>query len=83
MTLHFTPRAIQAYNATLTAEVEDGSDPRTRAFSCELKGEGSLPTLTLQVRRRLAVLKGLEPRVPKCSQSKRGYVAAAQRVYPW
>jgi len=49
VTLHFTPRAIQAYSATFTAEVEAGSDPRTRAFSCELKGEGSLPSLTMQV----------------------------------
>jgi hypothetical protein len=50
VTLHFTPRAIQAYSATFAAEVEAGTDPRTRAFTCELRGEGSLPSLTLQVR---------------------------------
>jgi hydrocephalus-inducing protein len=47
--LHFSPRAIQAYSATFTAEVEGGADPQTRAFTCELRGEGSLPSLTMQV----------------------------------
>lgn len=63
MALHFTPRAIQAYSAALVAEVEGGSDPRTRAFSCELRGEGSLPSLTLQVGGSTRVMLG-----PACAE---------------
>ena len=48
-TLLFSPTAIQQYSATFTAEVEGGSDSKTKAFSCELRGEGSLPSLTMQV----------------------------------
>jgi hypothetical protein len=50
ITLHFTPCAIASYSATFHADVEAGADPRTRGFACELRGEGSLPSLTLQVR---------------------------------
>ncbi len=49
-TLCFCPRAIQAYTATFEAAVEGGSESKSRAFSCELRGEGTLPSLTLQVR---------------------------------
>lgn len=65
ISLHFTPRAIQACTATLLAEVEGGSDPRTRAFTCELRGEGSLPSLTLQVTNRI---RGLWVGLAVCSQ---------------
>lgn len=75
--LHFTPRAIQAYSAMLVAEVDGGADPRTRVFSCELRGEGSLPSLTLQVansagrqtdQRQAAACSGL-PGVRQAKQS--------------
>lgn len=46
--LYFAPRAIQGYAATLEATVENGGDPKTRAFSCEVRGEGTLPSLTIQ-----------------------------------
>lgn len=46
-TIVFEPRAIAQYSATLEAVVENGSDPATKAFSCELRGEGTLPSLTL------------------------------------
>lgn len=53
--VYFAPRAIQLYGATLEAVVENGSDPKTKSFTCELRGEGTLPTLTIaeptQVRR--------------------------------
>jgi hydrocephalus-inducing protein len=48
VTLAFAPRAIQAYNATLEATVEHGTDPKTRSFACEVRGEGTLPTISLQ-----------------------------------
>ena len=48
--LYFAPAAIQQYSATLEAVVQGGSDPATRSFSCELRGEGTLPTLSIQVR---------------------------------
>lgn len=45
--VYFAPRAIQQYAATFEAVVEGGSDPKTRAFSCEIRGEGTLPSLSL------------------------------------
>ncbi len=45
--VYFAPRAIQLYGATLEAVVENGSDPKTKSFTCELRGEGTLPTLTI------------------------------------
>ncbi len=45
--LYFAPRAIQSYGAVLEAVVEDGRDPKTKGFSCEVRGEGTLPTLTI------------------------------------
>jgi hydrocephalus-inducing protein len=49
-TVRFAPRAIQQYSAILEAVVEGGTDPKTKSFSVELKGEGTLPSLTLLVR---------------------------------
>jgi hypothetical protein len=54
--LHFAPTAIQQYSATFEASVQGGADPATRGFSCELRGEGTLPTLSVQVRRPVPVL---------------------------
>ena len=44
----FRPRAIQQFSATFDAVVVDGSDPATKGFSCEMRGEGTLPSLSLQ-----------------------------------
>ena len=44
----FRPQAIQQYSATFDAAVVDGSDPATKGFSCEVRGEGTLPSLSLQ-----------------------------------
>lgn len=49
-TIVFEPRAIAQYSGTLEAVVENGTDPATKCFSCELRGEGTLPSLTLTVR---------------------------------
>lgn len=48
-TLYFAPAAIQQYSATFEAAVQGGSDPATKSFTCELRGEGTLPTLSIQV----------------------------------
>jgi hypothetical protein len=48
-TVRFAPRAIQQYNGILEAVVEGGTDPKTKSFSVELRGEGTLPSLTLVV----------------------------------
>ena len=45
--LYFAPRAIQSYLATFEATVENGGDPKTKSFTCEVRGEGTLPTLTI------------------------------------
>lgn len=49
MAVHFAPTAIRSYTATFEAAVENGGDAATKSFSCELRGEGSLPSLTLEM----------------------------------
>ena len=49
MAVHFAPTGIRSYTATFEAAVENGGDAATRSFSCELRGEGSLPSLTLEM----------------------------------
>jgi hydrocephalus-inducing protein len=46
----FAPNAIQQYSGQLEAVVVDGSHPATKSFACEVRGEGTLPSLSLQVR---------------------------------
>eukprot|EP00775_Hariotina_reticulata_P008964 gene8964-9139_t len=49
ITLAFCPRAIQQYSATFEAMVQDGAaDLASSGFVCELRGEGTLPSLSLQ-----------------------------------
>lgn len=45
----FQPNAIRTYAATLEAAVENGGNPLTKMFTCELRGEGTLPSLTLEL----------------------------------
>ena len=49
MAVHFAPAAIRSYIAVFEAMVENGGDAATRSFSCELRGEGTLPSLTLEL----------------------------------
>lgn len=50
VTLAFCPRAIQQYSATFEASVVGGqADPNSAGFVCELRGEGTLPSLSFQV----------------------------------
>ena len=49
VTLSFSPVAIRSYAATFEAAVEGGSHPATKAFSCELRGEGTLPSLSVEL----------------------------------
>jgi hydrocephalus-inducing protein len=45
----FCPHAIQQYSATFEASVEGGeADPATAGFVCELRGAGTLPSLSIQ-----------------------------------
>lgn len=54
VTLVFCPSAIQQYSATFEATVAGGgADPTTAGFTCELRGEGTLPSLSVQVRMRM------------------------------
>jgi hypothetical protein len=46
--LKFAPTAIQQFAASFEAVVDNGQDAATRTFGCELRGEGTLPSLTLQ-----------------------------------
>lgn len=48
VTVYFAPKAIKSFAAMFEAVVENGGDPATRRFTCELRGEGTLPTLTLE-----------------------------------
>jgi hydrocephalus-inducing protein len=50
ITLAFLPRALQQYAASFEAAVMGGAaDPATASFTCELRGEGALPSLCFQV----------------------------------
>ncbi|GMH35419.1 hypothetical protein BSKO_03287 [Bryopsis sp. KO-2023] len=49
VSVYFMPRAIQSFVATLEATVSMGCDQDTKGFSCQVRGEGMLPSLTLQV----------------------------------
>ena len=49
MAVHFAPTAIRSYSAAFEAAVEAGADTATGRFSCELRGEGTLPSLTLEL----------------------------------
>lgn len=52
VTLAFCPKALQHYNAVFEAVAVGGAaDPTTASFTCELRGEGALPSLNFQVRR--------------------------------
>jgi hydrocephalus-inducing protein len=51
VTLVFCPKALQQYSATFEAIAVGGAaDPSTASFSCEVRGEGALPSLNFQVR---------------------------------
>lgn len=50
VTLAFGPKALQQYSATFEAIAVGGAaDPTTASFTCELRGEGALPSLNFQV----------------------------------
>lgn len=49
MAVHFAPTAIRSYSAAFEAVVEAGADAATGRFTCELRGEGTLPSLTLEL----------------------------------
>jgi hydrocephalus-inducing protein len=48
VTVYFSPKAIKSFVATFEAIVENGGNPKTERFECEVRGEGTLPTLTLE-----------------------------------
>ena len=75
VTLSFSPVAIRSYAATFEAAVEGGSHPATKAFSCELRGEGTLPSLSLELpgaekgAPAIKFARLLKVRLPKSSQA--------------
>eukprot|EP00976_Prorocentrum_cordatum_P063576 1177141-Prorocentrum_minimum.AAC.3 len=71
VTCYFTPRAIQSYSATLDVVVENGSDPKTKQFTCDLRGEGTLPNITVEA--PAALTEGGAPwmKFPRCVSTPR------------
>lgn len=61
VTLLFNPTAIQTYSAIFEAVVEGGSDPKTSGFNCSLKGEGVLPSLSMQASASSSVRRTGQP----------------------
>lgn len=49
VTASFCPSAIQSFSGILEAVVENGTDAKTRAFTCELRGEGALPHIRAEL----------------------------------
>jgi hydrocephalus-inducing protein len=48
VTVYFTPQRMQRYAASLDVVVQNGSDPRTKHFTCEIRGEGTLPHVMVE-----------------------------------
>ena len=59
VTVYFDPRAISSYSATLDAVVRDGADPKTKQFTCEVRGDGTLPHVTVEEPADIAEEDGL------------------------
>ena len=82
VTLSFSPVAIRSYAATFEAAVEGGSHPATRAFSCELRGEGTLPSLSVELpgaekgAPAIKFARLLKVRLPLSSQASGSHVGA-------
>ena len=49
MAVHFSPTAIRSYSATLDAVVESGGDAGGGNFRCTFIGEGTLPSVTVEL----------------------------------
>jgi hydrocephalus-inducing protein len=49
VTVGFTPSSLNTYSAIFEANVEGGLDPKTKTLRFELRGEGSLPNLALEI----------------------------------
>jgi len=59
VTLYFDPRAISSYVATLDAVVREGADPKTKQFTCDVRGDGTLPHVTVEEPSDIAEEDGL------------------------
>ena len=59
VTLYFDPRAIASYVATLDAVVREGADPKTKQFTCDVRGDGTLPHVTVEEPSTIAEEDGL------------------------
>ena len=90
VTITFAPKAIQVFSGVFEAVVENGGDPRTKSFSCELRGEGTLPHLVLSQQQTFneegfpamdfaRVLLGKEVRLPVVLRND-GVIPATGRV---
>ena len=49
VTVGFTPSSLNPYGAIFEATVEGGLDPKTKQLRFELRGEGSLPNIAVEV----------------------------------
>ena len=67
VTLYFDPRAIASYVATLDAVVREGADPKTKQFTCDVRGDGTLPHVTVEEPSTIAEEDGLPlVKFPNC-----------------
>lgn len=48
VTVSFLPRSIQTFVGTFEANVEGGVDPKTKSFTCDVRGDGALPQISLK-----------------------------------
>jgi hydrocephalus-inducing protein len=47
VTVYFKPSEMRSYTAAFEANVEDGTEPRTRQLRFDVTGEGTLPCVTV------------------------------------
>ena len=71
VTVYFNPTSIATYTATFEALVDNGADPKTKSFACELRGEGTLPHLTVNAPRELNPLGLPWLRFPRLLKGKK------------
>jgi hydrocephalus-inducing protein len=48
VTVYFKPSEMRSYTAAFEANVEDGTEPRTRQLRFDVTGEGTLPCVTVE-----------------------------------
>ena len=78
VTVGFTPNSLNTFSAVFEATVEGGSNPKTRQLRFELRGEGSLPNLAVDI--PPPPLKAQDTQVVEVAKVAKGKAAAPSKA---